>query len=117
MSPENSIPPKQFQTTKFSQKHFSSKIEEKILKELLQRKKENETFFSYTKLLKQVDSKVGSWVSIMPSIGLKQNLTNDEFNVLVKFRLNMQLMPNDAACSKCSSVADKYGYHFIECRS
>ena len=57
----------------------------------------------------------GAWLNVLPSPTLGLHLRPAEFNVSVKYRLGMKVIPFEGQCSACPSVSDTLGDHAVSC--
>jgi hypothetical protein len=54
------------------------------------------------------------WQRVLPNKGLKQTMTNSEFNTICKMQLLIPIMKGDI-CVECGKKADPMGYHRVTC--
>ena len=58
----------------------------------------------------------GAWLAACPAPALGLQLTNAEFNVLVRWRLGCEIGEECGVCSICGSAANSFGDHLVCCQ-
>jgi hypothetical protein len=58
-----------------------------------------------------------SWIFALPNVGLGQQITQQQFHVLMRLRLLMPLFPSEINCPipRCKQTLDVFGYHALSC--
>ena len=57
----------------------------------------------------------GAWLQALPSDGLDQRLTHQEFVAATRLRLGCAVLPEDQWCPLCDQVLDDAGTHCLAC--
>ena len=57
----------------------------------------------------------GAWLQALPSNGLGQRLTHQEFAAATRLRLGCTVLPQDQWCPLCDQVLDSAGTHCLAC--
>jgi hypothetical protein len=57
----------------------------------------------------------GAWLQALPSDGLGQRLTHQEFVAATRLRLGCAVLPHDQWCPLCDQVLDSAGTHCLAC--
>lgn len=57
----------------------------------------------------------GAWLNVLPSPSLGLHLKPAEFIVSVKYRLGLQIFPQEGVCVSCPLISDIFGDHAVSC--
>jgi len=69
------------------------------------------------RLLCLQNSYSGAWLNICPSAAAGLRLGNPEFNILCRFRLGCDILPQFARnCALCGAASDVFGDHLLCCQ-
>jgi hypothetical protein len=59
----------------------------------------------------------GAWLNVIPNGNLGQQLANNEFSVLIRWWLGLDVYPQEHQCPLCrNAMCGKNGYHSLTCR-